>query len=144
MRGTRKRKSPTDSNLVSYVTYEDDEEQDGVLAAFSTALSAPRPDRQHRDDLPPEPKTWKEMLNHTFSEGFLAAAGLEIESLRKRETVHIKPRPQDRSIQVLPLTWVFTYKFDSNGKTVAAGAVCRIKEWILTSVRTFIQHPRHA
>lgn len=103
--------------LVSYVTYDDEEEQEGFLAAFATAISAPRPDqhRKHRDDLPPEPQNWKEAVNHSFSEGWLAAAGLEIESLQMRVTFTTGQRPQYRIIQVLPLTWVFTYKFDSNG-----------------------------
>ncbi|OQE49847.1 hypothetical protein PENNAL_c0534G08755 [Penicillium nalgiovense] len=115
--GKRKRRPPTDSYLASYFTYQNEEDQDGVLAAFATAISAPRPDqhRKHRDDLPPEPQNWKQAVSHVFSEGWLAAAGLEIESLRMRGTFTTGRRPQDRSIQVLPLTWVFTYKFDSNG-----------------------------
>lgn len=115
--GKRKRKPPSDPYLASYFTYDDEEEQEGVLAAFATAISAPRPDqhRKHRDDLPPEPQNWKQAVSHTFSEGWLAAAGLEIESLGIRGTYTTSRRPSDRSIQVLPLTWVFTYKFDSNG-----------------------------
>ncbi|KAJ5253202.1 hypothetical protein N7489_003612 [Penicillium chrysogenum] len=67
--GKRKRKPPTDPYLASYFTYEEDKE--GVLAAFATAISAPRPDqhRKHHDDLPPEPQNWKQAASHTFSEG---------------------------------------------------------------------------
>ena len=45
----------------------------------------------------------------------MAAAGLEVESLGIRGTYTTSRRPQDRSVQVLPLTWVFTYRFDCNG-----------------------------
>jgi hypothetical protein len=117
VKGKRKRKPPSDPYLASYFTHDNEEDQGGVLAAFATAISAPRPDqhRKHRDDLPPEPQNWKQAVSHTFSEGWLAAAGLEIESLQMRGTYTTGRRPQDRSVQVLPLTWVFTYKFDSNG-----------------------------
>jgi hypothetical protein len=55
------------------------------------------------------------MINHPFQDGFMAVAGLEVESIKLRKTFNVEPRPQDRSIQVLPLKWVFNYKYDSNG-----------------------------
>lgn len=115
--GQRKRRTPADPYLASYVTYNDDaENQDNVLAAFATGISAPRPENcRHRDDLPPEPKNWKEMMNHPFRDGFLSACGLEIKNLDGKGTYSTISRPQDRSVQILPLTWVFTYKFNSNG-----------------------------
>lgn len=67
---------------------EDDRDDTlAVLSVFAVGLSTPREyDRYHWDDLPPEPRNWKEMLNHPFSEGFLTVCGLEITNLGKKGT----------------------------------------------------------
>jgi Reverse transcriptase (RNA-dependent DNA polymerase). len=112
--GSRKRKSV--DHAFHAVAIEPEDYHEGVLAAFATGLNGSRTHtRTHRDDLPPEPRNWKEMLNHPYSEGFLAACGLEIETIQRKETFEVVRRPIDRGIQVLPLIWVFTYKLDSNG-----------------------------
>ncbi|KAJ9481139.1 hypothetical protein VN97_g12361 [Penicillium thymicola] len=98
---------------------DDEEAEEGILAAFTTGLNGSNTHtRTHRDELPREPQNWREMMNHPFNEGFLAAAGLEVKTIERKGTFEVIQRPNDRSIQVLPLKWVFNYKFDSDGYLV--------------------------
>lgn len=115
--GSRKRRSRDISNLA--FSADDEEIEEGVLAAFATGLNGSHSHtRTHRDELPPEPQNWREMMNHPFNEGFLAAAGLEVKTIEWKGTFEVIQRPNDRSVQVLPLKWVFNYKFDSDGYLV--------------------------
>jgi hypothetical protein len=91
------------------------EEPQELLAAFATGLNAEQEHHQHRDDLPPPPQNWKDMLRHPHCEAFLAAAARETNSLRAKGTFQEVKEPNDRSVQVLPLKWVFDYKFDQDG-----------------------------
>jgi hypothetical protein len=92
---------------------------EGLLLAFTAGMSSPQAyQRPHRDDLPPEPSNWLEMMRHPHRDAFVEAAALEVKTLEKKGTYQEMDRPTDRSIQILPLTWVFTYKFDSNGLLV--------------------------
>jgi hypothetical protein len=102
----------TEEHLVE----DPDESNQGVLMAFTAAISAPGPHRRpHRDDLPQEPKNWHELVRHPHSDGFAEAARSEIKNLKAKGTFEEVDRPSDVSKQVLPLTWVFTYKFDEDG-----------------------------
>ncbi|KAJ6041359.1 hypothetical protein N7460_006749 [Penicillium canescens] len=94
---------------------EEDEIHDGVLLAFSAGLTQQKP---HREDLPPEPKTWSEMLRHPHRDGFIHAASVEVKGLESKSTFREVDKPNDKGLQILPLTWVFTYKFDSDGYLV--------------------------
>jgi hypothetical protein len=58
------------------------------------------------------------MLHHPHCEGFTKAAELEVNTLRQKGAFVETDRPTDQSLQILPLKWVFTYKFDSNGLLV--------------------------
>ena len=42
--------------------------------------------RLHRDNLPPEPQNWKEMLNHPYYTGFIDASYIEIGNLKSKNT----------------------------------------------------------
>lgn len=55
------------------------------------------------------------MLSHPHSEVFTAAAVVEVKNLENKGTFTPVRMPNDRSIQVLPLRWVFDYKFDQDG-----------------------------
>jgi transposase InsO family protein len=69
---------------------------------------------QHRDTLPAEPRSWKQMLKHRFALNFKKAADEEIQGLEKRETFKwISKEPTQSTL--LPLLWVFKYKFDTDG-----------------------------
>jgi PHP family Zn ribbon phosphoesterase len=70
-------------------------------------------DRIHRDQLPPEPKNWREMKKHRCKDGFLEGAQREIQELTSKKTFKYIERPQ--GVQIIPLTWVFGYKLDTDG-----------------------------
>src|SRR5271167_198511 len=92
----------------------------GYHAAFGSALrtiTTPTSVRFHRDSLPPEPKSWKQMLVHPHSTHFKLAADREFNTLYAKETfeyIEQTTTTDDRPLP-LPLTWVFKYKFDSDG-----------------------------
>ena len=91
-------------------------EPPAYLHAFAAGLYSEKPiSRRHRDDLPELPKHWKDVINHPFQEGWLAAMRKEIDGLTSKGTFDVVERPKDRGKQVLPLLWVFTYKFDQDG-----------------------------
>lgn len=115
--GRRTRRARRDNDFAyATTTTVRDEEPPALLHAFAAGLYAEKPDsRRHRDDLPPPPKHWKDVINHPFQEGFLAAMRKEINSLSEKETFEIIDRPRDRGKQILPLLWVFSYKFDQDG-----------------------------
>jgi hypothetical protein len=71
----------------------------------------------HRTELPAAPKYWNQLQTHPHRLGFKAAAEKEITDLRKQDTFQ---SIQDSSVRsfVIPLMWVFTYKFDDNGYLV--------------------------
>jgi hypothetical protein len=71
----------------------------------------------HRTDLPAAPKFWNQLRTHPHRVGFQAAATKEITDLRKQETFTSVLDSSVRSF-VIPLMWVFTYKFDDNGYLV--------------------------
>lgn len=73
--------------------------------------------RIHREQLPPEPQNWKEMLKHPYSAQFIKASGTEVKQLQDkqtwREVAHDHALRADKT--PIPLTWVFKYKFDEQG-----------------------------
>ena len=88
------------------------DQHSGYHAAFATNL-VPR-SHLHRDRLTEEPKNWKQMLKHPHMTQFSQAASQEFEHLRSRGTFQLASRTAANS-QILPLVWVFKYKFDNDG-----------------------------
>ena len=84
----------------------------GYHAAFATNL-VPK-DHLHRDQLPDEPKNWKQMLKHPHMHQFIQAANWEFDHLKSRGTFQLANRATIKS-NILPLIWVFKYKFDNAG-----------------------------
>jgi hypothetical protein len=82
-------------------------------ASFATSLSYKKA-RIHRTQLPAPPRFWKEMISHPQRAGFEAAAGKEYKELQNRGTFKTVPRPKAKG-SILPVMWVFTYKFDTDG-----------------------------
>ncbi|KAJ5256521.1 hypothetical protein N7478_012625 [Penicillium angulare] len=114
--GHRQRRPRVDPDYYAYTTLptiEDDPPE--LLRTFAAALYTEKPLQRHRDDLPPPPDGWKNMIKHPIAEGFLAACAKEIRSLQEKSTFTVTNRPKDVSKQVLPLRWVFAYKFDQDG-----------------------------
>ena len=70
----------------------------------------------HRDQLPRPPRNWYELQRHPEHEGFARAAEKEYKALKEKGTFQVVPK-QDGSF-IIPLTWVFDYKFDHNGYLV--------------------------
>ncbi|KAL1954936.1 hypothetical protein VTO42DRAFT_436 [Malbranchea cinnamomea] len=83
-----------------------------LQSAFSANLE-PKKKAIHRSNLPPAPRTWKEMQRHKFRDHWYKAAGVEIEKLQECGTYKIVPILYGK--QVIPLMWVFAYKFDDKG-----------------------------
>jgi len=67
-----RRRTPTDQRVVHFAALN----TAFAAAAFATGIQFEREQAKHlhRDQLPPPPKHWKEMLEHPYKDGFLAAA----------------------------------------------------------------------
>src|SRR5271154_975916 len=61
----------------------------------------------------PPPRTWKELQSHIYRKEFEEAAKKEYQNVEDRGTFKTVPKTPD--IKVIPLTWVFTYRFDTDG-----------------------------
>ncbi|KAJ6436596.1 hypothetical protein O9K51_10838 [Purpureocillium lavendulum] len=84
------------------------------FAVYRSSFFTGREQRLHRKSLPPEPRNYHELTKHRFEQDFRNAMEIEWTSVNKRGTV--QPIPKDQATgQVLPLTWVFKYKFDKHG-----------------------------
>ncbi|HEY4384144.1 MAG TPA: reverse transcriptase domain-containing protein, partial [Ktedonobacteraceae bacterium] len=111
----RTRRPPNNPDFHSYYT-SDLDNLPAVRAAFATGLYAPKPqNRAHRDDLPQAPRNWKEALRHPYKDDWIQAAQDELNSLEKMQAFERVRTPNDVGIQILPLIWVFAYKFDADG-----------------------------
>lgn len=97
-----------------------------VFAAFSHDLDQDTPlplqptNRLHRDEIPLPPKTWRDIDKHPLKELFRATAELEHNALVACKTFKKVQKPTGR--QIIPLMWVFTYKFDQEGYLIKAKA----------------------
>ena len=90
----------------------------GYHAAFAIDLAPKLPPKQlHRDNLPEEPKNWRQLLRHPHKDQFTQAARKEFDHLTTRGTFRLAKRSDVKST-ILPLVWVFKYKFDDNGYLV--------------------------
>ncbi|KAI2732946.1 hypothetical protein CBS147339_9998 [Penicillium roqueforti] len=114
--GTRSRRKKEETDYETYMTLEEEEPPE-LIHAFSTGMNErfERKERPHKDQLPPPPRNWAELKNHAYAKEFKAAAEFEIETLRRKETFSQVPTPNTKGTQILPLKWVFTYKFDADG-----------------------------
>ena len=90
------------------------------LSGYHTAFATDTPttkDRLHRDQLPEEPKHWKLVLKHPHRQRFVRAANTEFAHLKSKGTFQLVSRSKVNS-SILPLVWVFKYKFDNDGNLV--------------------------
>lgn len=88
------------------------EEMVGYHNAFLAGTQFQQP---HRDELPAAPTSWAKVESHTHSEGFKNAAQKEFNDLASRGTWEVVDHSTTAS-RPLPLKWVFTYKYDKNGR----------------------------
>jgi hypothetical protein len=72
--------------------------------------------RLHRDQLPAVPKRWKDLDHHPFGAEFRKASRKEIDGFIQRSCFGRAARASELvDAEILPLMWVFTYKFDEDG-----------------------------
>jgi hypothetical protein len=90
---------------------------------FATSFHGHR-GRLHRTEMPPEPRNWTEMLKHPLSQDFQIAARTEYSGLSQKHTFRIinEAEAEAGNHQILPVKWVFTYKFNENGYYTKAKA----------------------
>ncbi|KAG0160097.1 hypothetical protein PDIDSM_7624 [Penicillium digitatum] len=112
--GTRSRKPRIDPDYATYLSLAQ-EEPPSLLYAFTTSMNQRFKTKPHREDLPPPPENWIQMKNHRFAKEFMAAASFEVQTLKKKRHTQKFRHRTGKNTQVLPLKWVFTYKFDANG-----------------------------
>ncbi|KAL9561819.1 hypothetical protein ACKAV7_014081 [Fusarium commune] len=84
------------------------------IGVYATLATMKPDDKRHRDNLPEPPRTYNERQNHPLSELFSIAEHQEVAKLRLKRTWRQIQRSMARS-KILPLKWVYTYKFDKNG-----------------------------
>ncbi|CEL02103.1 hypothetical protein ASPCAL03275 [Aspergillus calidoustus] len=119
--GRRSRRAQRDPQFESYAAYED--QANSLLSAFAIGLTCQTPLKQlHRDDLPAPPRSWNEMLKHPLQNEFMTACTTEYEAILKKGTVRVVEQQEAGRDRVIPLLWVFTYKFDQDGKFIKAKA----------------------
>ena len=117
--GPRIRKPKADPDYTAYLSLDEKQlaEPPSLLYAFTTGITKKlnMQNRLHRDQMPPPPENWKQLKIHPFATQLKAAAEFEIETLKAKETFSQVALPNKKSTQILPLKWVFTYKFDADG-----------------------------
>ncbi|KAI1004940.1 hypothetical protein K3495_g3273 [Podosphaera aphanis] len=86
--------------------------------SFSTASLNLKKERLKltRESLPPAPKGWQQMLRHKFAKEFTRAAEKEYYTLEEKGTWnHINEEDVPVGAEIIPVIWIFSYKFDSDG-----------------------------
>lgn len=66
--------------------------------------------------MPLPPTNWTQLKRHTFGPGFHAAADLELKTLWEKGTFTKVRLTHDQAKTAIPLKWVFTDKFNEDGK----------------------------
>jgi Reverse transcriptase (RNA-dependent DNA polymerase) len=107
--GNRTRK-PSDRRAVHAATSTQDPYA-VFHATFHTLNRTHRP--RHQSEMPPVPRKFGALINHPERDEFLEACNVEIHNLDKRDTFKIVDKPNN--LFIVPLMWVFDYKFDDNG-----------------------------
>lgn len=107
---------------------------DNYLKAFSTTFNTESTTKIHRTQVPEPPRSYRELDHHPFGEQFRNAAEKEYREIWSKgcfaETAHTA---MTADAEVLPLMWVFTYKFDEDGY------LCRFKARLV--IRGDLQQP---
>lgn len=85
-------------------------QESSVFKAFLAATEKIDEYDSFSNEYPPEPKNWIGVKKHRFRRQFEDAAITELNSLKRKGMFEIVDRPKGK--QIIPLTWVFKYKFD--------------------------------
>ncbi|KAJ8129613.1 hypothetical protein O1611_g4017 [Lasiodiplodia mahajangana] len=87
-----------------------------------------QPGRIHRRDLPPPPKSHRDLVGsknrekHPIAEGFLEAERIHLQSHREMQSWIEIDQTKAKDHQVLGCMWVYVYKFDKHGWLVKCKA----------------------
>lgn len=89
--------------------------KEAYYGAFMASIKKEK--RPHRDELPPEPKYYHQMLKHPEASGFQRAIDTEVKALQAKNTWKTVPykHAKEAGRVPIPTTWVFKYKFDTEG-----------------------------
>ncbi|CBF74296.1 uncharacterized protein ANIA_04289 [Aspergillus nidulans FGSC A4] len=80
------------------------------------------PNYEYGSFLPLPPRSWNELLKHPLKQDFILAAGKEYTGLKQKETFKVVDINEAANHEILPVIWIFTYKFDENGNYLKAKA----------------------
>lgn len=116
VKGPRNRTPRRDKDYVYQARLAQAEEKDIFYAMFTNGMTHQDHTKIHRDQLPPEPESMAQAMRHPLKEGWMDAATLEINSLSQLKTFEKVEIPEGK--QVIPVKWVFNYKFDSDGNLI--------------------------
>ena len=88
-----------------------------ISSTYHGAFAAARQskNRIHKRNLPPEPKTIRDLKNHPFEAEFRKAQRDHLESHRQLQSFYEVDRKHARGLKVLHCMWVFIYKTDKHG-----------------------------
>jgi hypothetical protein len=91
-------------------------------AAFAACLDediskkTDKPSKLHRDQIPPPPKSYKKLKGHVFESEFWTAIKAEMGTCWAKLCFSLTDATvATADAEILPLMWVFTYKFDEDG-----------------------------
>jgi hypothetical protein len=91
-------------------------------AAFAACLDeeiskkTDKPPKLHRDQIPPSPKSYKKLKGHVFESEFWTAIKAEMGTCWAKLCFSLtNATVATADAEILPLMWVFTYKFDEDG-----------------------------
>lgn len=68
----------------------------------------------HRNDLPPEPRFYSDLKSHPYGAQFKEAMKAQWDAILANKVVQGVP-VKEATGRILPLTWVYKYKFDKHG-----------------------------
>ena len=74
------------------------------------------------------------MLKHAYSAGFIQATQKEFSDLKRRGTWKAVPWPISAAVVIIPVIWVFTYKFDTDGYLITHKARLVVRGDLHTSI----------
>ncbi|EDN09852.1 predicted protein [Histoplasma mississippiense (nom. inval.)] len=103
-----------ESNIIEAVSLAKENQNRMINAAFAEPLSRSEPFKIHRSQLPDPPQHWNDVNKHPYRDEWINAAKWEWDSITQQNTYEIVNRPS-KDTPVIPLRWVFIYKFDDDG-----------------------------
>jgi hypothetical protein len=86
----------------------------GFAIGLVKNINQTRSSSLYQDNLLPKPKNLKELRKYPLTAGFQKAIKKEYNDLKRYKTFKTVLKKEVGNEQILPLKWVFKYKFNSN------------------------------